>query len=146
MSATAPSASEVRDALERVLGSAHLKSEGSLCSLLRSLVEGALGGSRTAPGKRASEAQIEKLRTLLTQYYESAGLYEPVRIDITKDGGRPVFTLCATASVVRPEMGPAAAPSPWAIDQPHTRRRLLLLIAAASVILAIALVMLVFRR
>jgi hypothetical protein len=166
MSANAPSAGEIRDALERALDCTRLRNDAELARLLRFLVERRLTGGAgelqesaiaaevfdRGPGFDArSDAivrtQTGNLRDLLAQYYETAGLYEPVRIDLPQCGFAPVFTLRTLPTIVRPEVGPASAPSPWAVDQPPVqRRRLLLLIAAASVILAIGMVALLFKR
>jgi serine/threonine-protein kinase len=103
-------ASEVRQQLDRILSNAAFSGANRRSRLLRFLVEQTLEDNGEslkesviaaevfdrAPGydpqiDSVVRVEVGRLRTRLAEYYDKAGVEEPVRIEIPKGGYRPVF-------------------------------------------------------
>src|ERR1700689_1017697 len=103
-------ATEVRQQLDRILSNAAFSGANRRSRLLRFLVEQTLEDNGEslkewviaaevfdrAPGydpqiDSVVRVEVGRLRTRLAEYYDKAGVEEPVRIEIPKGGYRPVF-------------------------------------------------------
>ena len=127
---------EIRDALSRVVGRPVFVQAGQLRAFLSYIVEAEVAGRGSslneyligveALGRPQGYSPAEdgvvrnralSLRKRLSEYYESDGIDDPIRISVPKGGYRPVFTRTdAEALPMPPREDAASKPSRWRRD------------------------------
>lgn len=159
-STAAPTAAEVRAALERILGSRCFNQAGRASDFLRFVVEQTLTGhgrnlkgyviatavfGRPADFDAQSDPLVRveagRLRRRLAEYYASEGAHDPIRLALPRGQYAPEWQYTAPPVVV--EAAPRAAPALEASAAARRWRRVSLGLAAA---LALTLAVLVGRQ
>ncbi len=150
-----PDSAEVTAALERILSSPALARSSQLASFLRFIVNKRLSGRDEPPkeyalgrqvfGRRPGydpridpivRVQARQLRFKLSEYYETIGRADPIRIEMPKGSYLPEISFAAGESVdPSPVPPPAADPVPAART---SRKQELRWIFIAALLLAIA--------
>ncbi|WP_417671504.1 hypothetical protein [Roseibium sp.] len=152
------SESEIRDALERVLESEEFQSSPRIKDVLRYIVEKMLEGrsdeihepiiayevfNRTSDDPDSSSSVVRvtmaRLRRKLSHYYQSAGVDDPIRIEISAGSYAPVFHRVGREEVDIQEI----APTVDAAEQVVAGRKLLsrahkLLIVLGVILIAVS--------
>lgn len=143
----------IRAALDRVLASPDFVASPRLAAFLRYVVESTLEGRSEAIkgytiavealGRPPSfdpqsdpivRVEATRLRRALERYYTTAGVDDPVAIEIPKGGYVPLFRPRGEAEA-EPDEAPTPAPQPTLPERPAARRRFTM--AAAAAVLAL---------
>ena len=154
-------AAEIRAQLDRILSDFATSGANRRSRLLRYVVEQALEDRSDSLKESVIATQvfdrtpsydpqidsvvrveIGRLRARLAEYYEKAGVDDPVRIEIPRGAYRPVFTFRETA----PEpVAPQAAPEP-AAEEPPARPQSVKWVWIAAGLAALALILITIWR
>ena len=162
-----PDSTEVSAALERILSSAPFARSSQLANFLRFVVNEQLSGRDEAPKEYALGRQVfgrgadydpridpivrvqaRQLRFKLSEYYETTGAADPIRIEMPKGSYLPEINFAAEETI-EPEpatellAGPASEPAP-AVRMPRGTKMRWIFIAVLCLVLAAGFVLVRF--
>jgi TolB-like protein len=155
---TSPDSGQIREQLERMLASPTFAGAGRHSRLLRFVVERTLAGRGdelkeyvlgTEVFDRADSydpridsivrVEARRLRNRLEEYYRTAGIADPVVIDVPRGNYVPTFSLRTLAPAI-PSEPPARRAAPAVVVRTRTRSAGMLAAAATFLLAIVALV------